>query len=329
MIRVGVVGLGKMGLLHASILNALDGVAVVALCEKNPMVRRFARKLLRGVTVVGEVTELRGMGLDAVYMTTPPATHYPLVRALYERGVVRNVFVEKPLAETFEQATELSRMAREQGGVTMVGYHKRASVVFRKAREVLEQGEVGEVISFSAHAYSSDFWRPGKALPHAPVRGGVLKDLGCHAIDVLVWFLGDLEVEGAKVGPSGRTGGESTVSARLRTATGVVGELSACSTMEQYRLPEIGLHVEGTRGALRVTDDKVELRPQGGGSLTWHRHDLDDRVSFLLADSEYSREDQSFVQAIETGGPADPDFTAAARVNRVIDLVLEAAGRNE
>ena len=70
-INVGVIGLGKMGLLHASILNFLPDVKLAALCEKSGVIRRFLKKVFKDVKVVDDVEKLSGLGLDAVYVTTP------------------------------------------------------------------------------------------------------------------------------------------------------------------------------------------------------------------------------------------------------------------
>jgi predicted dehydrogenase len=101
--------------------------------------------------------ELSDLGLDAVYVTTPISCHFAVVKSVYNLKVASNVFVEKPLASNYGEARELCDLARRLGGVNMVGYMRRFSVTFRKAKELLNQGVIGEPVSFSAYAYSSDF----------------------------------------------------------------------------------------------------------------------------------------------------------------------------
>ena len=76
-VRVGVVGLGKMALLHGSILGSMEEAELVAFCEISPLVRRFAGRFLPAVRVVAGVEELAGLGLDAVYITTPARSISP------------------------------------------------------------------------------------------------------------------------------------------------------------------------------------------------------------------------------------------------------------
>ena len=155
-VRVAVVGLGKMGLLHASILSANPGVDLVAICEQNRLVRRFANKILKVPHIVGDVTDLEGLRLDAVYVTTPVSSHYGIIKTVYTEGIARNVFSEKPLASDYQEAAELCLLAQESGGVNMVGYHERHSVTFQKASAILNEGRLGDITSFESYARSSD-----------------------------------------------------------------------------------------------------------------------------------------------------------------------------
>jgi predicted dehydrogenase len=89
--------------------------------------------------------------------------------------------------------------------------------------------------------------------------------------------------------------------------------------MAEYRLPEIGMTIEGEKGTLAVNDDRVELR-NGGEPRRWHRQDLDARVPFLLGDPEYTWESERFVAAIESGEPhGGADFHDGAGVEKLID----------
>jgi predicted dehydrogenase len=94
-LRVAVVGLGKMGLVHASLLNAMPGVQLVALCDRNKMILGFFRKVFTKPCIVDDVEKLSSMNLDAVYITTPIPTHFPVTEIIYSKGIAHNLFVEK------------------------------------------------------------------------------------------------------------------------------------------------------------------------------------------------------------------------------------------
>jgi len=321
--KVAVVGLGKMGLLHASILSVLDDVELVALCEKSTLVRRFGKRIIPGVSVVADLAELYGMGLDAVYVTTPVPSHLPVIKAIYTEGIAHNVFVEKPLASSYAEAEELCNLTRNQGGVNMVGYNRRFSVTFRKAKQILDEGTLQEPSFFEGYAYSSDFLG-AKMGSKTSSRGGVISDLGCHVVDLALWFFGQLEVESAKLESLIRSDSEDSAYFKVRASGGPLaleGEFKSSWCMESYRLPEIGLLVKGSNGTMKVDEDKVELKLDDGSSFLWHKHDLGDDVSFFIGGTEYLREDELFIGSILNGSNAEPSFQTACKVEEIIDQV--------
>ena len=246
-LKVAVVGFGKMGMLHAGILSVLPRVQLVAVCEKSGLVRRFLKNLFKDVSVVGDVGQLKGFSLDAVCVTTPIASHFAIVKDVYDLGVASNVFVEKPLASNYDEAEELCGLARRLGGVNMVGYMRRFSVTFKKAKELLNQGVIGEPASFSAYAYSSDFFGIDKNSKFHTPKVGVLRDLGCHAIDLALWFFGDFKVKNAKIDSLFGEGSEDSAFFEVEN-DGVGGKFDVSWCVDGYRMPEVGFTVEGSRG---------------------------------------------------------------------------------
>ena len=156
-LRIGLVGLGKMGLLHASLLSVLPNVKLDVICDKSSLIRNICKRLFSRARIVDGVDKLTEENLDAIYITTPIPSHFSIVKALYSRGVTRNLFVEKTLASNYDQAKELCRLTEDSKAVNMVGYQKRFAVTFRKAKDFLDKNILGEIESFDAYAFSSDF----------------------------------------------------------------------------------------------------------------------------------------------------------------------------
>lgn len=324
-LKVAVVGFGKMGMLHAGILNALPNVKLVGICEKSGLIRRFLEKAFRNVSVVDDVEELSDLGLDAVYVTTPISSHYSVVKSVYDVGVACNVFVEKTLASNFNEARDLCYSTQKFGGVNMVGYMRRFSVTFRKAKNLLEQGAVGRPVSFSTYAYSSDFFGINGNDKMRTPKVGVLRDLGCHAIDLALWFFGDINVTEAKVESKVHNGVEDSAHAEVLTSNGLRGEFNFSWCMAKYRMPEVGFSIEGSKGVINVSDDELELLLHDGRRYRWFRHDLHDEVAFWLGGPEYYREDEHFVKSVILNEAAEPSFKTSAEVDRVIDEIRAKA----
>lgn len=326
-LRVAIIGLGKMGLLHASILNTLPNVELTALCDKSSLIRKFCKKMIDKVHVVNDVEKLSDLGLDVVYVTTPIPSHFIVTNTLYSRKIAHNVFVEKTLASSPDEAKKLCELAQSFGGINMVGYMKRFAVTFRKAEHLLNQEALGDIVSFDAYAYSSDFFGSEKSSEKSAARGGVVRDLGAHVIDLALWFFGGLEVNSAKLEQPVDGVSEDSAQFSVNGADGLEGEFSISWCKENYRLPEFGLVIRGSEGIMNVNDDRVELKLNSGKSSRWYKHDLNDNVGFLLGAPEYFREDDYFIRSVLEKCNGDPSFHTASKVDYLIDQVKSRAGK--
>lgn len=324
-LRVAIIGLGKMGLLHASILNTLPNVELTALCDKDGVIRKFCKKVLDKVRVTDDLKKLSDLDLDIAYVTTPIPSHYVVLESLYSRRIARNVFIEKTLASNFDEAKKLCDLSQNFGDVNMVGYMKRFAVTFGKAKELLDQDILGDVFSFDAYAYSSDFFGVEKSSGSSGARGGVLRDLGAHVIDLALWFFGDLNVVSVKLDKSVEGGSEDLVQFEVNKSDGVKGSFSISWCKENYRMPEFGLAIRGSEGTMNVNDDQVLLELHDGKPSSWFRHDLNDHVGFLLGAPEYFRENEYFINSVLEKSNVDPSFHTASRVDCIIDQVKARA----
>lgn len=328
MLNIAVVGLGKMGLLHASLLSVLPSAKLVALCDRSGLIRRVSRRLFQAVQIADDVEQLAGLGLDAVYITTPIPSHFSVAKAIYSNGIARNLFVEKTLAANYDDAKKMCALAKVSGGVNMVGYMKRFDVTFRKVKELLDDGVLGGLVSFEAYAYSSDFVDVKEGSVSGS-RGGVLGDLGSHVVDLALWFFGDLKVDSAKLSSLSSLSTEDSASFKVSNPHGLQGQFDISWCKREFRMPEFGLAIHGTKGDIRVNDDEVRLELGNGEPRRWYRHDLNDSVGFLLGAPEYFREDQYFIESILNGNNAEPDFLTASKVDFLIDQVKEKGEKNE
>lgn len=327
LLDVAVVGLGKMGLLHSCILNVLPNVQLCAVCDKSNLIRRVGKKVFKKARLLDDLEKLADVKVDAVYVTTPIPSHYFIAKTLYSKGITRNLFVEKTLASNYSQTKEMCSLAKDSGGVNMVGYMKRFGVTYRKAKDLLDQQALGEVDSFDAYAYSSDFSEVKEGSSIAGTRGGVLEDLGSHVVDVALWFFGDLEVESASVKSVTSEGCEDSASILARSIGDLKGRFDISWCKKEYRMPEFGLTVHGSKGVLRVNDDALELDLGKGNLKKWYRHDLNDNVGFLLGAPEYFREDEAFVKSILEGRVVEPTFLTASKVDYFVEQARTRAGR--
>jgi predicted dehydrogenase len=317
-LKVGVVGLGKMGLLHASLLSVMPNVQLAALCDKSWLMRKLAKSSLKKSLVTDKLDVMSNLNLDVIYVTTPIPSHYRIVKEIYEKNIAHNVFVEKTLSSNNAQSEELCNLSQNSKGLAMVGYMKRFSVTFRKAKELLDREVLGSVFSFDGYAYSSDFFDvPRDSVSGA--RGGVLEDLGSHVFDLALWFFGDL-LSSIKVVSSTDPKSDS-VQFEVNGKNDFAGKFDISWAKEGYRMPEFGLTIRGSEATLKVDDNELILGLDGEKPKRWYRQDLDDHVAFLLGESEYFRENDHFIKSIILKGFCEPNFQTAKKVDYLLEQV--------
>lgn len=332
--NVAIVGLGKMGFLHAGIVNALPSCKVTAVCESESLIVRMATKLMRGVSFYKNVSEMiEQETIDAVFITSPIHTHVPIIRSILEANATLGLFSEKPLAANGADALEVAEATTKLGVANMVGFHKRFSPFFRYVKQLLDAKALGELQCLKSYTYTSDIFRTGTGWRFVKGTGGVLLDVGPHLLDLLMWYFGEPETVSSVERSFYSTEVEDYVHAIVKFHSGLVGSLDVSWSQRGYRLPEILIEVQGTNGSVFVSDDYVKMEIDESvkdvveaGRRTLNKGSFDTSVDFLLADPEYTIEDKYFLDAIMGDSKkVEPSFLAAARVNEFVDLIHKEA----
>src|SRR5665647_688621 len=114
-LNVAVVGVGKMGLVHASIFSTLPNVELVALCDKSNLIRKFCNKLLSNITIIDDIAKMSELDIDIVCVTTPIPSHYSIIKNLYSTIKSPNIFVEKTLSSSYSDSEKLCELASNSG----------------------------------------------------------------------------------------------------------------------------------------------------------------------------------------------------------------------
>lgn len=323
-IRVGIIGLGKMGILHAGIVNSFKNAEVAAICEKERFLIRGAKAILSNVEFYTDHTRMiQKEGLDAVFVTTPIHTHAPLVISLTKSDPSLSIFVEKPLATSGFAADTACKAVRKMSGHHMVGFQKRFSPTFLKAKEALENEILGELMFFKAYSYSSDVLRQGSSWRFKPGSGGVLLDLAPHILDLTIWFFGNPTHVNSVQSKIHSSHVEDYVHAVFSYKSGVRGHVDVCWSMSKYRLPETCIEIFGKHGNMVASEDYLKITKYGafGKEETeqiFYKPHFKTSVPYLLAEPEFTREDEAFLFHKR----ASPDFFEASKVNGLIDKIL-------
>jgi predicted dehydrogenase len=218
--------------------------------------------------------------VNLVAITTPNLLHFPMAMAALDAG--KAVYCEKPLAVSLEQAREMQAAARKAGVVTRVGYNYQHNPIIGLAKQMIEGGELGRIVSFQGE-FSEDFmgdglspwsWRCEKA--HA---GGALADLGSHLLAMARYLLGDVDAVCADSQtvhpqrPAARGSEEQRAIsiddqtyALLRFANGARGTFGSSWLKHGYK-NHLSFEIGGTEGTLSFDQERLnELRLYRAGS---------------------------------------------------------------
>ncbi|MGE3818083.1 MAG: Gfo/Idh/MocA family protein [Isosphaeraceae bacterium] len=250
-LRTALVGCGKVGSIHASVLSSLPESELVAHCDSQAE-RAFAFASRYGGIAFQDVESmLRLVRPEAVFLCTPHPLHaWPAILAA-EAGA--HVMVEKPMAASLEDCDRMIAAARKAGVLLGVVSQRRFYEPVRRVKEAIEAGKIGEpalgvfqMFSWRDEAYyRSDPWR-GRWDTEG---GGVLINQSPHMIDLLRWFLGDVaEVGGAWANLNHPTVAvEDTAVATLRFRSGGLGSIVASLSQKPGLYTKV--HVHGSNGA--------------------------------------------------------------------------------
>lgn len=225
--RVGVVGLGRIGAFHTATLAGLDevdelvvtdafGPAVEAVTAAHPTARPAA-----------DLDAVLASGVDALVVATATPTHAEFI----ERAVAARipVFCEKPIAMSSVQSAEVARRVADAGIPVAIGYNRRFDPAVSAARAAVASGDLG----FITTARSTTLDPAPPPMEYIATSGGIFRDCAVHDFDTLRWVVGDDVVQvyatGSNQGDPRFTefGDVDSATVVLRFASGTMGVVSA------------------------------------------------------------------------------------------------------
>jgi predicted dehydrogenase len=201
-VNLGLIGLGYVGKIHLRHSINLTGARLVAVSDVSKKALANARRIGIKETFFDYQQLLKNPNIDAVIIALPTHLHKSCALQVAEAG--KDIFLEKPLARNPVEGNEIVCLTERCGRKLMVGYHFRFIPSFRGLKEQLLMGSLGEVQTAIATFVGSGPMMMHRAEGHAPrpvpswwfdkelTGGGVLMDLGCHLINLLRWYFGEI-----------------------------------------------------------------------------------------------------------------------------------------
>lgn len=274
--------------------------------------------------------------IDAVAIHTPPHMHLDLCRAAFVAG--KHVLCDKPFATNIPDAEAMLQASEASGLTAMVNYEFRFAPLRQQVERLIADGEIGDVRHVSLDLQTTnpmlEFERPWRLDPaHG---GGLLNELGSHAIDRLRQWFGDLATVSARMASfpeeelDPQFTSEDHISATFEFVNGGVATLS----MSWVTDPPLGMRIviAGSEGTILATspgsmlsDGEVSLGREGGDGLTMVQPPSDQaEVAAGGAITTSARLIEAFAAGIDSGHSPSPNFEDGLQSQIAIEAMRES-----
>lgn len=336
MIRIGIVGCNYGRLVHLPAFRLDPRCKVIALAGRDAARTAELALALNIPLAFGGWEELVAHpDVDAVTIAAPPNLQSAIALRALELG--KPVFAEKPMAAAMADAEAMARAAASTGLAAMVDFNFSAMLIWRKAKELIDQGAIGRLRHIAVNwnvENRSTRMRIKNWKPTGEDGGGALGNFVSHSFHYLEWLCGPI------TGMSARLSGlpddpamETNATISMAFQSGAVGSLvMSCASYlgSGHRLEFYG--EDGTLTLINATPDYMrgfELCLARRPATVLVPIDIDDPVDRdFPADGRIapvSRLAATFLQAIADGGTAVPGFAEGLRVQALLDAARRAS----
>ncbi|TQR15532.1 Gfo/Idh/MocA family protein [Psychrobacillus soli] len=254
---VGVIGLGAIAQIHFEAIKKCEQLKLTGIyARKQDQARSEAEKW--GCVAFQSPDELMANpNVDIVVLLTPPGIHKELINKAIHYN--KHILLEKPIGTYLKDIEEYIQAASEKNLSFSVVSQHRFDNASQLVKEKIERGYIGEIVgaNCSVNWYRDTDYYQGWRTKQELAGGGVLAIQGIHTIDLMLWFLG--EVESVKGYVTNRLhkdiGVEDTAMATVKFANGSLGSISA-STSSYPGFPA-RLELLGTNGSITIEGDRL------------------------------------------------------------------------
>ncbi len=364
--NIGIIGFGSMGRTHAFAIDSLKyyykdlpfSAKLGGVFTRTPETREMAARefgFARAYTSEDEM--IADPAIVVIDITTPNIAHFETIKKACKAG--KHIYCEKPLCISEAEAVEAARLVRESGVVAQIVFNTRFLSPIMRAKQLIDEGRLGRIISFRCaylHASCTDLnknagWKQNRDI----CGGGVLFDLGSHAIDLVYHLCGDFRtingrsqiahpVRRGMDGSEWQTNADEAFYMIAEIANGAIGTIEA-SKLATGTNDDFTLEIYGDRGAIRFN----MMEP----SWLWF-YDCSDKSGELGGESGFKKIEcvgrypapggifpgvkapigwvrghiasmYSFLNAVHHKIPTNPSFEDGAYVQRI----MEAAYRSD
>jgi len=308
-IKVAIIGMGRMGITHYSIINSHPDIEIESVADPSPLVLSMVKKYLTVKTFKDYYELFKQTNPDAILVCTPPNLHFAIIQKAAEKGI--HVFAEKPFTTKYSEAWQLTQLYEGKKLINQVGYVNRFNDVFTKAREFLEANVIGKIIRFKSEMLSCTITKSGEGSGWRGSRengGGAVFEMASHAIDLINFLIGKPDkVIGSSLNQIYSRNVEDTASTTMLYKDGISGTLYVNWSDPSYRKPTNRMEIFALGGRIMADQHSLKIflnKPNEKYSLrqgwnTFYITDVFKPVPFYVRGNEFTSQLYHFVDCIQ------------------------------
>ncbi|TCS61426.1 myo-inositol 2-dehydrogenase [Primorskyibacter sedentarius] len=319
MLKIGLLGCGRIGQVHARSISQIDGAKVTAVADAfEAPAKALADKT--GAAVMGPQDLIASAEVDAVVIGTPTDTHFDLIHAAASAG--KAIFCEKPVDMSAERIRDCIKAVEAAGVPFMTAFNRRFDPNFASVQARIADGEIGgiEIVTIQSRDPSPP------PISYVKSSGGLFRDMMIHDLDMARFLLGEEPVTIYATGASlvdpeiGKAGDVDTAAVTLTTKSGRICQITN-SRRASYGYDQ-RIEVHGEKGMLRadnMLENTVEVATSVGFTKAPAKHFFLERY-----EAAYRAEMSYFVACVAGQTEISPGIQDGLRAQ----LLADAATRS-
>ena len=319
MLKIGLLGCGRIGQVHARSISQIDGAKVTAVADAfEAPAKALADKT--GAAVMGPKDLIASTEVDAVVIGTPTDTHFDLIHAAASAG--KAIFCEKPVDMSAERIRDCIKAVEAAGVPFMTAFNRRFDPNFASVQARIADGEIGgiEIVTIQSRDPSPP------PISYVKSSGGLFRDMMIHDLDMARFLLGEEPVTIYATGASlvdpeiGKAGDVDTAAVTLTTKSGRICQITN-SRRASYGYDQ-RIEVHGEKGMLRadnMLENTVEVATSAGFTKAPAKHFFLERY-----EAAYRAEMSYFVACVAGQTEISPGIQDGLRAQ----LLADAATRS-
>lgn len=315
-IKWGIIGAGDVcEVKSAPAMQIIPKSSIQIVMRRNEAkVKDYAARHGIGEWTTDAIAVINHPKVNAVYIATPPSHHAEYTIAAARAG--KPVYVEKPMARTFQECHQMIEACNEAKVPLLVAYYRRALPHFLKVKELLEHNAIGDIRFVKVELYqpmnpaiiAESDWRVNPAI----AGGGYFYDLASHQLDLLDFLFGPIaSAKGFSKNQAGQYSAEDIVTGSFEFESGVMGLGSWCFTVaEADSLDKVVVY--GSKG-------HIEFTTFGSTDVVLNLQGASERFHFKMPKHIQQPLIQQVVNQLTGDGICVSTGNSAARTNKVME----------